>query len=777
MLFPVNMCFAVGMRTSGVVLGIALPFVADALAKDVLDTAVDPSAVAHQKFDLERRGFDQAQVRAYLIAVGDALRDAQAREAEIRTRLGKAIRRAEKAEASLRDVPQDDPSALTRQVGDEVTAVLDAARVAGEQKVAAAEKSADQLLTGAKSEATKIRRAAETVLDERRAEADAMATKLLDERQAEADKIVATARTDADTLRQDAAADIARVRDECDGLIREAEEARAQILQDMERRRRQARAQIERLRVGRDRLLRSYEVVRRTLDESTVELKTSLKEAKVMGDTAARKVAAEPLREPAQIEAELADAKLLRTDASPKRSLPKPAVADVTPPAAEAALPHVDLRPGAFTDASAPTPKRPVVRDTAVPKPPAVAPTIKAPEVAETPDAETADAEATDAVAATPLALDTPSVEAPAETDDTSAEADPVMRTAGERDADDGTDEHEADGPALGVDVDDVSDSDDFSDLPKAELAIIDASDEIEEVIALGPEPDVSDVVSWVPADTGDEPSASDASAMVDDEPAPEPAEAAPSAGGLFAALRAQAGADDADDVQEPTVAAAADSAEVDAEELDAEQLDTAGVDDTAQGDETPAVEDLDIEAEPSPADAAVELLRQRDAVVAEVAIDLEKRLKRALADEQNDVLAGIRAAGKHAVELIGLVGETDDHVQRYVVAINAVAANAYAAGALLVDGESNESTMPAGAVEELIGSAVVLPLRLRLIELDSISVDHASVHVDAVRAFYRQRKTDHLAEAATSLASLLVTAGACDVLPENTPVPWLAVV
>ena len=73
MLFPVNMCFAVGMRTSGVVLGIALPFVADALAKDVLDTAVDPSAVAHQKFDLERRGFDQAQVRAYLIAVGDAL--------------------------------------------------------------------------------------------------------------------------------------------------------------------------------------------------------------------------------------------------------------------------------------------------------------------------------------------------------------------------------------------------------------------------------------------------------------------------------------------------------------------------------------------------------------------------------------------------------------------------------------------------------------------------------------------------------------------------------
>ena len=63
----------------------------------------------------------------------------------------------------------------------------------------------------------------------------------------------------------------------------------------MDRRRRQARAQVERLRVGRDRLLRSYEIVRRTLDESTVELKGSLREAKVLGDTAARKVTSEPL--------------------------------------------------------------------------------------------------------------------------------------------------------------------------------------------------------------------------------------------------------------------------------------------------------------------------------------------------------------------------------------------------------------------------------------------------------------------------------------------------
>ena len=81
---------------------------------------------------------------------------------------------------------------------------------------------------------------------------------------------------------------------------------------------------------------------------------------------------------------------------------------------------------------------------------------------------------------------------------------------------------------------------------------------------------------------------------------------------------------------------------------------------------------------------------------------------------------------------------------------------------------------MPAGAVEEMLGSAVVLPLRLRLIELDAVEAERATVHVDALRAFYRQRKTDHLGEAATSLAGLLVTAGACDCLPDDVPVPWL---
>ena len=646
--------------------GIRSSFVADALRKDVLDSAVKPSSVARQKFDVERRGFDQAQVRAYLIAVADALRDAQDREAEIRSRLGKAIRRAEKAEAAVRDRhATDDPGELTRQLGDEVAGVLDAARVAGEQKLAAAEKSADQLLTNAKAEATEIRTAADSIMEVRRAEADAVAAELMADRQVEADKLVETARRDAELLRNDAAADVARVRDECDNLIREAEEARGQILQDMDRRRRQARAQVERLRVGRDRLLRSYDVVRRTLDESTVELKSSLREAKVLGDTAARTVASEPLSTPEQLEVELADARLVGRD----HRVPPPArrvERDSASP--EVQVPHVDMRPGAFSDEAAPTPKRPVVRQQPVPKPPATAPQIKTPEP----------------VGAVALAESTDEAQVDAE----------------------------------------------FAGLKTEELTPVEPSDEIETVVALVPDTEETaegQVITWVPADTA----AGEPSASVD-EVIDVRLEATGSSSGLFAALRAQAG--------------------------DGE-------------------EETEEEAVVDPA-AAREMAKQRDAVIAEIAKDVEKRLKRALADEQNEVLAGIRAASKgrraKKLELISLVGETDEHVGRYVVALHDTAARAYAAGAALVDREPRTGEMPAGAVEEMLGSAVVLPLRLRLIELDAVEAERATVHVDALRAFYRQRKTDHLGEAATSLAGLLVTAGACDCLPDDVPVPWL---
>ena len=63
--------------------------------------------------------------------------------------------------------------------------------------------------------------------------------------------------------------------------------------------------QLERLQGGRERLLESYEIVRRTLDEATNELQGSLKAAKQVADAAARRVEAEPAATAEQLEAEV----------------------------------------------------------------------------------------------------------------------------------------------------------------------------------------------------------------------------------------------------------------------------------------------------------------------------------------------------------------------------------------------------------------------------------------------------------------------------------------
>jgi hypothetical protein len=79
----------------------------------------------------------------------------------------------------------------------------------------------------------------------------------------------------------------------------------------MAARRRKAREQVEKLNAGRERLLAAYAAVRATLDEATAELTAVLGEARVAGDAAARRAAAEPDPTVEELEAEVAAARLV----------------------------------------------------------------------------------------------------------------------------------------------------------------------------------------------------------------------------------------------------------------------------------------------------------------------------------------------------------------------------------------------------------------------------------------------------------------------------------
>ena len=339
--------------------------VGESLPEQALDTAVDPTEIVQQSFDTERRGFDQKQVQQYLRAVADSLRDAQQREALMRGRLGRAVRRAESAEQALRKAPAHIPVEPKREFVDQASSALEV----------------------------------DTVLQDGQADTELAATEIVGDGQVEAQSIREKARVDADAMLSQAADQVQRSRDECDALVREAEEARAQILDDLERRRRQARAQVERLRVGRDRLLRSYEGVRRTLEEATVELKSSLQEAKVRGDGAARAVASEPLASRKQLEAELRDAKMIgRITIS---DLASPSLEDsiVTNPlrSPDPARPFDALKHEAGTPLATRRPRvseaRPRVSEAmekgalaTQPKAPAIAPALKASAIADAPE-------------------------------------------------------------------------------------------------------------------------------------------------------------------------------------------------------------------------------------------------------------------------------------------------------------------------------------------------------------------------------------------------------
>lgn len=267
------------------------------------DLHVDPATINERTFAVKRRGYDRDEVESYLASLAATLHDAQRREADMRSRMAKAVRRAEAAEKAER-TPARTPAK-------ESEAVLAEAKVTAEQRLEAARESAARMLDAARIEADELRREAAAGLAESNAAAEQRCSQIIAAATEDADEIRNRGRADAHGIKRDAYGRMEQVLAHSEALIREAEEMRAQVLEDMERRRRQARAQVERLRVGRDRLLRSYELVRRTLDETTSELRGSLKEAKVRGDTAGRAVTAERPATRDQLEDELRDAKLI----------------------------------------------------------------------------------------------------------------------------------------------------------------------------------------------------------------------------------------------------------------------------------------------------------------------------------------------------------------------------------------------------------------------------------------------------------------------------------
>src|SRR6478752_3600882 len=172
---------------------------------------------------------------------------------------------------------------LLDALGEETARVLRSAQeirtratAKGEELTATAEAEAAATREEADTDAAAMRDAAQTAAAAREEEAVAFATETRTTAETEVAEQRAATETELTALREqttaETAAEIEAAKEAGRELVNEARAVRERILADLGRRRMLLQAQIDELRAGRDRLLDSYRVVKRTLNDATEAL-------------------------------------------------------------------------------------------------------------------------------------------------------------------------------------------------------------------------------------------------------------------------------------------------------------------------------------------------------------------------------------------------------------------------------------------------------------------------------------------------------------------------
>ena len=186
-----------------------------------------PSSVASASFTTTRKGFEPSEVREFLRMVAAELARLQERERFLERELRNAQRTAAPSSIAL------DDELVTKMLGEEAARILHTSREAASQIKSRAEDGAARLLREATDEVQRLREEAEIEAARRRADATA-----------------------------DAEAELEMAKQQGREMVNEARAYRERVLNELSRRREIARQQIEQLVHGRDRLLQAFERAR-----------------------------------------------------------------------------------------------------------------------------------------------------------------------------------------------------------------------------------------------------------------------------------------------------------------------------------------------------------------------------------------------------------------------------------------------------------------------------------------------------------------------------------
>ena len=180
-----------------------------------------------------------------------------------------------------------------------------------------------------------------------------------------------------------------------------------------------------------------------------------------------------------------------------------------------------------------------------------------------------------------------------------------------------------------------------------------------------------------------------------------------------------------------------------------------------------PAIEEV---AAPTP-------FELRDEALAPVIAAMSRRLKRVLADEQNEVLDILR--GKLPVKTLdAIVGPKSDHSARMIEALEASLRGAALAGAKSLSNASDKEvqkmvTSQMAAINEYVVATVVAPLRERLSRsISQASGDNAEL-TSLVRLVYREWKNTHVDTQVDNIAQTSFGRGAFAALTPGAQICW----
>jgi DivIVA domain-containing protein len=173
--------------------------------------------------------------------------------------------------------------------------------------------------------------------------------------------------------------------------------------------------------------------------------------------------------------------------------------------------------------------------------------------------------------------------------------------------------------------------------------------------------------------------------------------------------------------------------------------------------------------------------LAARDEALGPIADDLGRRAKRALQDEQNDVLDGLRRQ-RGKIDATKVLPAREDELSRWAHVLQPAIDAAYAAGAATVapppPGADRTVTAPSALLTEL-ASAVVVPLHERLeTSLENIDArtpaDAEIAIAQRLGARYREWRGQSLDDVLGDALAVAYTRGAYDAAPAGAQLRWV---